>query len=257
METKILKGQNKKDFIEKRKRLIEKALVFPKGDDLQHQVRSVVKQIDKDTLAVFYKPGKEAFRKTPNPNDMLPMVLHQGQDITPKWAFEQMWEYLLKIFIIQGEAFKKVLVLLYRLCYMIDYEGDAYAPSGPILEEINKLQHYVLNPGFKEKFGEEPLPLLYFLYFVDLLAWNEDVKYQSVEMFKKQQKGRVNTILSILSAPLLISKFIQNIIANYATGKIDVHLITTTIQKFSKTRGLCVLPQKVLLKELFPYLSEE
>jgi hypothetical protein len=38
-------------------------------------------------------------------------------------------------------------------------------------------------------------------------------------------------------------------------GIIDVKLITSTIQMFTKSRGICVLPSKELLKQLTPYLK--
>ncbi len=254
LKTKILK--DKKDFIQLRIKNIQKALAFSHGESVDNPCLHKIKQITGDSWAVFYKPGKETQRKNPNSNDMRPAILKNGEDITPKWAFQDMWEYLLKISIIQQEAFKKVLVLLYRLCYMLDYQDGVYAPNATILQEIQNIQTYILKPGFVEKFGGEEIALLDFLYFVDLLAWNEDVKYQADELFSKNKnKGRVNTVLSILSAPLLISKFIQNIRVNSDTGKIDVNLITTTIQKFAKTRGLCVLSQKELLANLSPYLE--
>lgn len=99
------------------------------------------------------------------------------------------------------------------------------------------------------------------MHFIDLLGWNEDVKYHIVDGkpdFKKfpPKAGRVNTILSVISAPLLISNFIFDII--YKTehkGIIDVKLITQTIQMFAKSRGICVLTNKELLNQLTPYLE--
>jgi len=254
-KTKPLK--NYSDFIILRKQLIAKAISFVPGLDLEHQEKTIVADISQDTQAVFFKPGKETARANPNKNDMRPAILKNGADITPQWAFQEMWEYLLKISIIQQDAFKKILVVLYRLAYMMDHADGVFAPSAEMIAEINNIDRLVIRPGFIEKFGQEEISLLNFLYFVDLLAWNEDVKYQADGAWTNKNKGRVNTILSILSAPLMISKFIQNIIINHETGRIDVHLITATIQKFTKSRGLCVLPKRDLLRELSPYLSDE
>jgi hypothetical protein len=109
--------------------------------------------------------------------------------------------------------------------------------------------------------------LLEFLYFIELLAWNEDVKYHTVNGkadFTKpnsswdNKRGRVNTVLTIISAPLLISKFIQNIIeSTQPKHTMEVGLITKTIQQFVRTRGFCVLSGKQLLEELEPYLVGE
>ena len=119
-----------------------------------------------------------------------------------------------------------------------------------------------MKDGFKDKFNEtEPLTLFQFLLFVNLLAWNEDVKYHAPKgepyfiKYDESKKGRKNTILSIIGAPLLISEFIEDIIAKTQSGGvINVKLITTVIQNFTRTRGICPLSQKELQKRLAPYL---
>ena len=53
----------------------------------------------------------------------------------------------------------------------------------------------------------------------------------------------------------MISNFILDIIEKTEKkGIIDVKLITSTIQKFAKTRGICVLSNKELLLHLSPFL---
>ena len=261
--TKIFNSRaNNRDFIEKRRILIEEAINFPRGT-FEKPEKTVITNFANGKEVYFLKPGKETLRKTPNVHDMFPNVSNNFD----RWAFEQIWEYLIKISIIQQAAFKKTLVLLYRLCYFTDHkfiDGKLrYKPYEQILEHITNLEKFVLKDGFIEKFktsGETNL--LEFLYFVDLLAWNEDVKYHSAENKadftggSKKNVGRVNTILTIISAPILISKFIDNIIENTnRKGVIDVKLITTTIQKFTKTRGLCILSNKQLIDFLHPYLE--
>ncbi|GAB6394767.1 MAG: hypothetical protein MdMp024_1079 [Bacteroidales bacterium] len=92
---------------------------------------------------------------------------------------------------------------------------------------------------------------------------SEDVKYHTVNgkadfTERKPRAGRVNTVLTIISTPLLIGKFIKNIIDSAKPNHIiNVRLITDTIQQFVRTRGLCVLSGKQLLEELEPYLVRE
>jgi hypothetical protein len=252
---------NGKDFIEKRATLIGEAINFPQGT-YEKPRKNIVAKITNGKEAYFLKPGKETLRKTPNVHDMFPNVSNDFD----KWAFEQIWEYLIKISIIQQAAFKQILVLLYRLCFYTDHElinnKLRYKPSAQILEYINNLEKFVLKAGFQEKFKTSEAGLLEFLYFVDLLAWNEDVKYHNSEnkadFTGKYGKnvGRVNTILTLISAPILISKFINNILeSTKAKNIIDVKLITNTIQKFTKTRGLCILSKLDLIKFLQPYLE--
>ena len=94
-----------------------------------------------------------------------------------------------------------------------------------------------------------------------LSKWNEDVKYHIYDgkpdfIQRNKNVGRVNTVLSVISAPLMISNFILDIIhKTEQKGIIDVNLITSTIQMFSKSRGICVLTNKELLEHLSPYLT--
>ncbi len=258
--------RNEPSFMAKRKQLINEAVALECGTQ-QEPIKHGISNFGLNSKASLSKPGKEAARKKPNPFDMYPAVEIGDIDVTENWAFAQMWEYLIKISIIQHAAFKKALVLLYRVCYMVDHQEIngklRYAPSPELLEYINNLQTFVLKDGFNEKFGESGIDLLHFLYFIDLLGWNEDVKYNTNEngepVFGNDLKtGRVNTILSIISAPLLIGEFIQNIIDNAQNknGRIDVHLITSTIQRFTISRGLCVLSNKELKTYLAPYLED-
>jgi hypothetical protein len=267
MNDEILKTKisgNSADFIERRKMLIAEAIALPSGTRDAPR-KTIVSDMGGGAVAYFSKPGKEAARAKPNPYDMLPGIEIGGRDVTRNWAFQQLWEYLIKISTIRRDAFDKILVLLYRLCYFSDHREVGgkfrYAPSGELLGLINNLQAFVLDGGFAEKFGGKEIDLLHFLYFVDLLGWNEDVKYNTEDgrpqFGPAKNKGRVNTILSIISAPLMIGEFMRNIADNAArpSVRIDVRLVTQAIQKFTKSRGLCVLPGRELKQKLAPYLE--
>jgi len=258
--------KSNKEFIERRAKLIREAIAF-EGGTINKPKKHLISSLPNGKEAYFFKPGKETLRKVPNIHDMSPNVGKGGISETVNWAFEKIWEYLIKISIIHQATFKKVLVLIYRLCFLIDHKENVkgklrYHPSQEILDYISSIENFVLKDGFRDKFKSKEIGLLEFLHFVDLLGWNEDVKYHIANNkpdFKTRNPkvGRVNTILSVISAPLLISNFILDII--YKTenkGVIDVKLITQTIQMFSKSRGICVLPNKELLRQLKPYLEE-
>ncbi|OFX41278.1 MAG: hypothetical protein A2X08_01695 [Bacteroidetes bacterium GWA2_32_17] len=262
INTKIFKSN--KDFITKRTKRIEEAIAF-KGGTIKNRKKHLISNLPNGKESYFLKPGKETLRKIPNIYDMSPNVGANGISETESWAFEKIWEYLLKISIISQSTFKKVLVLLYRNCFLLDHQEIKkgkliYLPSKEILDYINNIEKFVLKEGFKDKFKTKEIGLLEFLHFIDLLAWNEDVKYHIVngqpDFIKYDKKvGRVNTILTVISAPLMISNFILDIIEKTEKkGIIDVKLITSTIQKFAKTRGICVLSNKELLLHLSPFL---
>lgn len=263
IKTKIFKSN--KEFIHKRAKRIEEAIAF-EGATIKNPKKHLISSLPNGKEAYFFKPGKETLRKKPNLYDMTPNVGAKGISETESWAFEKVWEYLIKISIISQSTFKKVLVLLYRNCFLLDHQEIEkgkirYLPSKDISDYINNIEKFVLKDGFMDKFKSKEIGLLEYLHFIDLLGWNEDVKYNIAKgkpCFKSNKRvGRVNTILSVISAPLLISNFILDIIHKTETkGIIDVKLITSTIQMFAKSRGICVLTSKELLKQLKPYLEE-
>ncbi len=259
--TKIFRSN--RDFISQRSVRIIEAISFKSGT-VEKPVKTVISTLPTKKKAYFLKPGKETLRVKPNIHDMFPNVGNNNKSETDGYTFEVMWEYLIKISIINQITFKKILVLLYRLCFLLDHKEIKkgiirYCPSKDLSDYINKID-FSLKDGFADKFKTEEIGLWEYLHFIDLIGWNEDVKYHvknSSPDFKavNNKTGRVNTILTIISAPLMVSNFIQDIIhktKNY--GIINVKLITSTIQKFTKSRGICVLSNRELLEYLAPYL---
>ncbi|MDR0197125.1 MAG: hypothetical protein LBI36_02760 [Oscillospiraceae bacterium] len=256
--------ESKERFFEIKRSLITEAVAFPVGTAAEQSKITV--NIINGIEAAFLKPGKEAKRKKPNIYDMYPLVTYNQRECTEKFSFEDIWGHLLKIFLVHKGTFIKSLVLLYRLCFFYDHcskDGKwRYSPSNEICELVNNLDKLVLREGFADKFNEpSPLTLFQLLLFVDLLSWNEDVKYHAPKgepyfnNLTESKTGRTNTVLSLISAPLLISKFIDDIAAKTQSGGvIDVKLITAVIQKFTRSRGLCVLSDSELKKALSPYL---
>ena len=212
IKTKIFKSN--KNFIQQRSVRIAEAIAFESGT-IKNPMRTLISVLPNGKESYFFKPGKETQRATPNIHDMFPNVGSNGISETKSWGFEKIWEYLIKISIISQSTFKKALVLLYRNCFLLDHqeieEGKfRYLPSKEISDYINNIESFVLKDGFVDKFKTTEIGLLEYLYFIDLIGWNEDVKYHIVEgqpdFIKYDKKvGRVNTILSVISAPLLIT----------------------------------------------------
>ena len=229
IRTKIFRSN--RDFIAQRSLRIIEAVKFKSGT-VDKPRKTVISVLPNGKEAYFLKPGKETLRAKPNIHDMFPNVGYKNQSETDSYTFETMWEYLIKVSIINQITFKKVLLLLYRLCFLLDHKKIKngkirYSPSKDLSDYIDKID-FSLKDGFKDKFKTEEIGLWEYLYFIDLIGWNEDVKYHvknSMPNFKSvnNRTGRVNTILTIICAPLMISNFIQDIIhktQNY--GIIDV-----------------------------------
>lgn len=254
-------------YIYQRQKRIKEALNF-KGGTIEAPNKFVISTLPDGKEVYFLKPGKETQRKIENINihDMFPNVGMNDISETTSFSFEVVWEYLIKISIINQITFKKVLVLLYRLCFFIDHKENSgfirYEPSKELIDYIQKID-FSLKEGFKDKYKKDEIGLFEYLHFVDLLGWNEDVKYHvkdsepDFQNRAKRNRGRVNTIISIISVPLMINDFLSNIIENVNyIEKINVRLILSTMQKLSKSRGICMLSHTTLQKYLEPYLTK-
>lgn len=250
----------------KRAQRIKEALAFV-GGTADAPNKHVIAVLPAGKEAYFMKPGKEALRKIPNIHDMFPGVGKIGANEVATFTFEVIWEHLVEISIINQILFKKVLVLIYRNCFFVDHAEDKngnirYLPSREVLNCIEKID-YAVCAGFNDKFKKEKIGLLEFLHFVDLLGWNEDVKYHvanDVANFtsKNANVGRPNTIISVISVPLRINDFLSNVIENVnRVERINVRLILSTMQQLSKSRGVYPMSHKQLREYLSPYLDGE
>jgi len=250
----------------KRAQRIEEALAFA-GGTVDAPNKHVISVLPAGREAYFMKPGKEAQRKIPNIHDMLPEVGKDGVSETATFTFEVIWEHLVEISIINQILFKKVLVLIYRNCFFIDHAENEhgnlrYSPSPEVLDCIDKID-YAVCAGFNDKFKKEKIGLLELLHFIDLLGWNEDVKYHVTDnaadfTARDAKVGRPNTIISVISVPLRINDFLSNVIENVdRVERINVRLILSTMQQLSKSRGVYPMAHKQLREYLSPYLDGE
>ena len=262
IKTKVFKSNS--NFISQRIKRIIEAIEF-EGGTIEKPKKHLISTLANGSEICFLKPGKESQRKIPNIHDMFPNIGINNENITIGFTFEVIWEYLIKISIINQITFKKILVLLYRLCFFMDHHEIQglirYSPSKELLDYISKID-FSIKEGFKDKFKKNEIGLMEYINFVDLLGWNEDVKYHvknskpDFQDSAKRNTGRVNTIISIISVPLMINDFLANIIENVNyIEKINVRLILSTMQRLSKSRGICVLSHTILQKYLNPYLE--
>ncbi|TAL68029.1 MAG: hypothetical protein EPN82_11550 [Bacteroidetes bacterium] len=258
IETKILKGRIP-DFHEKRKVRISEAILFKLGTKNKPKKTHITTLFDSKEVC-FYKPGKEYFRKAnPNIHDMFPGIWNNGINEVDGWTFENLWEYLIKISIINQITFKKVLVILYRNCFLLDHleikPGKyRYHPSKSILDYIEKIE-FGLKDGFLDKFNTKEIGLLEFLHFVDLLGWNEDVKYHTINGkpyfdSKNKKTGRINTIMNIIMKSIMVNEFILKININ----KFNLNLILSTLRKLINNNLIYKPTNREFINYLNPFL---
>ena len=250
--TTVVKGCPE-ETIEKRKSRITEALQI-KFVDPQTPVKYIIDHLPNGTEVYFMKPGKEFFRDNPNLNDMLPCV----GDLCTRFSFADIWELLCKLRnTLEIENYKKLSAILYRVAYLIDFDyidGKVrFNPTQEILEEIEIIQRDADSKGIE-------VNILAFVHFMDILGWNDEMKTHANNdglnyVKNKPKMGRINTILSCISIPLIFQEFVEEVIKNKDDKtKIDFTVLINVAQTFARSRGVCPLPNKDLVKLLSPYL---
>ena len=225
--------------------LIE-ALGFPKGEGQNTRIMTELYKDGVFTVAVG-KPGKEAapdFKRThyktgvtmKNANDMNPSVLERGkrrdEDLTFSDLFEQI-EHLIRADMLGLELLG---TLIFRMAFMLDHIQNAtgkwrYEPPKNTLAMLRKR---IPDVG--------TVPVKVFLYFLDVLALNEDVKMHTLGHENAEHDyGRINTLLTFAHL-------------------IGVFLGRCSLAKFAGTfarppAGMAPLPKIRRIFEVYPLLT--
>ncbi|MCX6650287.1 MAG: hypothetical protein NT131_01305 [Methanomassiliicoccales archaeon] len=260
LRTEIISG-TPENVLKKRIQLINEAIAWEGSIEAPRE--HVVGHSNDGAILSFKKPGKEAKAGT-NPNDMRPTIKF-GDSPLPSPSFAFIWKELTKIAVIDFEAFRAILILIYRSAYLLDHEENGegrlrYSPSPKIKECITALDHFV---GDKTEFRSVDG----LLRFIDLLGWNEDVKYHSFEgkgTFtegknagkSKTKIGRVNTFLTCIRIPFEVSNFMKEYQMERSDGKItDFDQLYDIMQDLINGRGVCPISMADLPVYLSPYLT--
>lgn len=258
MITRIIKGSWPEEITEKRDLRIKEALSYPLGT-LEEKSYNVVCEVN-EMDAYFLKPGKEYFRsdESRNIHDMTPGVGTDSRDNKyNNYSFGDIWSDLMRLsFTISEDSYKQLSVLIYRLAFFMDCEivdGKVrFHPNDEVLNTINFIQNEI--DGCACDFN-----VMEFLTFLDLLSWNEDVKYQiskgASQDKSKRNQGRINNLLSMISMPLILRQFVTSVLDSKDDPEnIDFSAIVDIAQQFARTRGVIPMSNAELIKHLSPYL---
>lgn len=251
-----IQGPRARAFWEiKRAKRIREALSW-EGGTQENPKRHLVAILPNGVEVYFLKPGKEAKRTIPNPNDMLPVV----GNFNMKLKFEDVWQYLSRISVVDFEEFRIVLTLIYRNAYFLDHVAKQddkvrYEPSREIAICIDDID--------KRVGGVSPIGLMGLFNFLDILGWNEDMKYHvenNEPTFSGKYNlkvGRINTLLTCIRVPYQASLFVSHCIKKANDVKtVDFSLLYTMMQQFAKSRGTCTPTNRQLVEWLSPYIEE-
>jgi len=252
LRTRILNfhKHDKEPIIERREKRIDEALSWEKGPSTDDPLPHVVDTLPDGIEVHFLKPGKEVDDTDPNPNDMAPRV----GDLYDSYRFDEIWAMISRIGIADMEAFRYFLVLVYRSAYLLDHEKIEkgmirYRPDIEVLESLDEM--------IGDSIEGCSLTLLHFL---DVLGWNEDMKYHGGEKDydirgKHFGVGRVNTLLTCINIPYKFVSFINEVRENTESPEeIDLMSGLDSMQDLSTTGGTSTPTQGELENWFSPLL---
>lgn len=255
LRTPILLGNDKKESYSKRAARIDEALRWVPGT-LAQPLRYDVDRTPSGLGVGFLKPGKEAdtTRRRPNPNDMTPEVggLYEGEQ------FMDVWVRLAQAGEKDFSAFTAVLALVYRSAFLLDHgrTGEGGLRLRPLPDVTRAID--ALDARVGSAIGEGGLWGL--LHFLDLLGWNEDVKYHpggSESLEAKPAMGRQNTLLTCVAVPFETLVF-ANSVRSHAVGGPEPGFarLYALMQRLLKGRGVCPPTNGQLVEWLSPYVYD-
>lgn len=197
-----------------RKLMLEESQTWPRGNlhNFSHEVPSVVHEIHEQIHTIVYEadgletgvyaPGKEASNNSttksyvgdrgpkPNHNDMLPVITKNGQRLDDvDLTFGQMFDLIGRGRTLSEEGLLILAAMFYRNGFCLDHE----IRDGRVILEIPKYSLQIL----KKTLGQiGDIPIETFIYFMDILALNEDAKVHALGREKFERYGRTNTLLT-------------------------------------------------------------
>jgi len=207
----------------RRVEMTAEAIGWPKGKNQEKRKITEIYKAGNFVVAVG-KPGKEAapdFKRkhyitgvvTNNRNDMNPFVTENGKKVGNDLTFEAMFEQVEHLMHADLFGLELLGMLIFRMAFMLDHQKNTqgnwrYIPPSQSMLVLNKRI---------PKVGDIPAEV--FLYFLDVLALNEDVKVHTLgHENAKYDYGRVNTLLTFahLISVLLNRRSLAKFAGNFA-----------------------------------------
>ncbi|MDP2749863.1 MAG: hypothetical protein Q8O89_03465 [Nanoarchaeota archaeon] len=196
-----------------RKESVDEAISLKSGKNQDNKEYHEFYKVENYRIC-FGKPGKEAAPdykslRGKNVNDMTPTLFIGKEKHENTFSFDNIFEMLNYIGKKDEEALELIGCVIFRCAYMLDHHKDAKGRWRLTLPEP-------VITAIESKIEEvQDIPVKVFLYVLEAIALNEDVKYHTLNMnpLLKEGTGRRNNLLtychliSILLGRLPFAKF--------------------------------------------------
>jgi hypothetical protein len=227
---------------------LKEAISWPKGESQEKRKITEIYN-DKNFIVAVGKPGKEAapnFKRkhyitgkiTNNFNDMNPFIMSKGKRTGKDLTFSELFEQIENLMRSDLIGLELLGMFIFRMAFMLDHKKNKknqwrYVPPE---KSLNILKRHLFEIG--------DVPVNIFLYFLDVLALNEDVKTHTLGYENaKGDYGRINTLLTFshLIAVLLNRRSLAKFAGAFARPP----------------SGMAPLPKIKGLFETYPLLSPD
>lgn len=121
-----------------------------------------------------------------NPNDMRPMIYCDGVEIQFDSSFDHVFRFFQEVGAESHETLELLGSLFFRNAFLLDHDENLdYRPSGEIVSAIEAVV-----PEY------DGIPIEVYLQYLEMIAWNEDVKYDTLGYDVTKGIGRQNNMLT-------------------------------------------------------------
>ena len=176
------------------------------------------------------KYGKEYYLQTirwqdghkgNNPNDMRPTVWIDGVEKEFDGSFDHVFNFFQKVSKISNEALEVLGCLMFRNAFLIDHDEDLrYTPPR---EAVDFLNTHI--PDY------DGISVETYLQYIEMIAWNEDVKYSTLGYDVHSGTGRTNNMLTYVHIiSILLGKgSLSKLCSSFSRPPVGVSPITTQL----------------------------
>lgn len=178
------------------------------------------------------KYGKEYYLQTiswkdghkgNNPNDMCPTVWVDGREVEFDGSFDHVFNFFQQVSHIDTRALEILGCLMFRNAYLLDHDEKLkYHPSKEALEYLNRVI-----PEY------EGISVEAYLHYMEMIAWNEDVKYHTLGYDVHTGIGRRNNMLTYahIIAILLGKGSLSKLCSQFSRPPVGVSPIAQSLAK--------------------------
>lgn len=141
------------------------------------------------------KYGKEYYLQTiswkdghkgNNPNDMRPTIWIDGKEAAFDGSFDHVFNFFQYVCHIDTRALEILGCLMFRNAFLLDHDEELnYHPSQEAVDYLKKTV-----PEY------EGISVEAYLHYMEMIAWNEDIKYHSLGYDVHKGIGRKNNMLT-------------------------------------------------------------